>query len=227
MATRNQTVSVQAPSDNDDLPEVNLPPMDSPEEFETDLPDYEPGHTTVVTMSWEELNDLSTESSTDEAEWQKLNPPMRVDYIKEDKWEFNASDDPSRGVRKDHYINPNDKQQGDLSPEGRIYLSFRGYCKPHMHQGHLYTPLFTLRLSPDKREKEDKNGKMVVDSAHLRYLEVTNAYLAYHGETLDKRQKGFLTRLVNFVVNDPFKVNHFNGDNGPFVNKVKPVYQKR
>lgn len=221
MASKNQVVPSSVNVEDD------LPSLEEPDEFNTDLPDYEPGHTTVVTMSWEELNDITGDSSTDEQEWQRINPPMRIDYTKRDKWEFNIKDDPNNGTRKDYYIAGNDSEPGDFASSGRTYLNFRGYCEPLMYQGHVYTPLFTMRLSPDKREKEGRDGKMVPDSAYKIFLEVCNAHLAYHGETLDKRRKGFMQALVDFVVNDSFKINHYNGDNGPFVTRVKPAMRQR
>lgn len=194
--------------------EFNFPP-----EFESDVPQGrihntdglppssavgQRNSTTVYQPTGSGLDALAGmefDQAQDEQERKKLDAPTG-DWQKEDRWEFEL------------YIRTEDSQPGDKNPAGRTYFNFKG--KPHSREANdlVYEPTLFLRMSPDRRYKEDKPQE--VDMAHKLYLLAKDVYLELKEEAATDPRK-----FVTMLIEDSYVVRTMNGDGGPIVVAIK------
>lgn len=172
-----------------------------PEEFEADpLPNGEGA------LSADALNSMGFNDTQDELERQKMNPPVG-DWDKEDRWEYEKR------------VNSEDRQVGDIDGAGRTFLIFKGKPKSREANGLDYEPMLFLRISPDKRYKQDKPTE--VDSSYKLFLKVKDMYIEKKGEKV----KNF-GQLKSMLEEDSYVVRTMNGDNGAIVVDVRVKRQR-
>lgn len=188
----------------DDIPELGAIP--------DEINDEGQGHnhytTAEATIDLESLRGLGFNHKQDELERAKMTPP-RGDWEKEEPFTFEVS------------FNEADSAPGDCFPtRGRVYYKFAGYPKPRVVNGLSYRPMLFLRISPDKRQKQDDPTK--TDKSYQLFLEAKDLYLAQKGESASDQ-----AQLITLLVEHSYLVNTMNGDNGVVVLHVKDKRQPR
>lgn len=174
--------------------------LDVPPTFESDEPASSSSNN-VVGLSMDELLGKSLDNTRDEADYAAMYPPTG-DWIKEKSWLV------------DKFVYTQDQQPGDIDPAGRTFLTFEGFPNSRVANGQEYEPKLRLRISPDKRTKQDNPKE--VDSAYKLYLEAKEVYLALHGETCKQ-----MAKLVHCLMHDSYAVRTMRGDQGPLIIQVK------
>jgi hypothetical protein len=205
MATRNHT---QTPVETEsEALDATFPPTDDdPEEFTADVPVPANGTSRGFNASLDELNSVTFDSSTRDQDYKQLNPPTG-DWLKEERWDF----DKEKGV----YIKEGDCKPGDINPKGRVFISVSGVPKSRVVDNIEYQPVMQIRVSPDKRLKDESDPKSM-DMAYKLYLQSCEVYMAIHGKNLSKPSE-----LVHFLTEDHFTIRSMNGDSGPLVTNIK------
>ena len=207
---------------------TNVPKFDAEESIPSTTPGTKhPQHTPTLPHT-DEVEEVPTQYTTDDTDstlstnapgmtfeggsydddYKKLNPPTG-DWQKDDRWDT---------VKM--FVNENDQQAGDKNPVGRTYFSVSGKPIPRVAFEVEHQPTLFLRISPDKRYKEDEPNKF--DSSYKLFMEVREAYLAIHGKLLTNE-----TDLRYFLVEDDYIVRTMKGDNGPIVVNVKVKRERK
>ncbi len=187
-----------------DMPdEFNVPTLEpSPHDV------YNPPHSEGGALTLEDLEEIGVNEQQDEAERKKLYPPPG-DWIKSIDWDY-------RLARFE-----GDCQPGDISPSGRTIYVFFGKPEERIdREGNAYQPVLNLRMSPDRRFKQDDPTK--VDFSYAMYLKAKDLYLALKGAKMTKQ-----VQLVRMLIEDEYVVRTMNGDSGPFVLEVKQRRQQK
>jgi hypothetical protein len=186
----------------------NTPPADSefiqepddnlqiPEEF-TGAGYSNNGTAMNGSLTLEQLNELGFDDERDEAELAKLNPPTG-DWMKSDTWELSQNT----------YTDNN--APGDIDPAGRTVFVITGKPEPRTANGMEYQPTLRIRISPDKRYKQDEPTK--VDGLYKLFLEAKELYLAMKGEKVRK-----MGQLLKMLCEDSYVARTMKGDNNPVV----------
>ena len=153
-------------------------------------------------------SNMSFEGGSYDDDYKKLNPPVG-DWQKDDRWDTVKT-----------FVNENDQQAGDKNPVGRTYFSVSG--KPIARVAHEveHQPTLFIRLSPDKRYKEDKPAEF--DLAYKLFMRVREAYLTINGKLLANE-----TELRYFLAEGDYVIRTMNGDNGPIAVDVKVKREKK
>lgn len=160
-------------------------------------------------LTLDDLGSFSTDTNkADEEEYQKLKPP-KGDWQKVEVWKFS------------HRTNNNDTLPGDIDTSGRTYFNFAGYPLPREANGVEHKPMLFIRVSPDKRSKQNDPNKN--DMAYTLWLKAKNdLYLALYRE-LPKTYR----QVVDMLENDEYIVRTMNGDSGTVVVDIKAKRGKR
>lgn len=192
-------------------PETTKEEFTMPEEFnEDDITSRGNSHIATVEhvgLTLDQLNNIGFNNQQDEAEYAKLNPPVG-DWVKEDRWQFSTR------------LNSNDDSPNDINSSGRTTLNFMGKPESRQANGLEYQPMLFLRISPDRRYKQDKPTE--VDMAYKLFLRAKELYLQLNSETPKN-----IGQLVNMLCEDSFVLRTMNGDNGPVVVDIKAKRQQR
>ena len=179
--------------DNDDVPDI-------PDEIQAD--EEQP-----IGLTADQLNEQGFNDEQDEAEVRKLNPPTG-DWFKEDTFEY---------VKR---VNTEDQMTGDIDHSGRTLMTFTGRPEPRTANGIDYQPMFFIRISPDRRYKQDKPQE--VDLAYKLFLKAKELYLALYAE-----KPRNLGQLKDMLCEASYVVRSMNGDNGAIAVDIKPKRQQR
>lgn len=158
-------------------------------------------------LTADQLNEQGFNDEQDEAELKKLNPPTG-DWLKENTFDY---------VKR---VNLEDQMVGDIDPSGRTFMTFTGKPEPRTANGIEYQPMFFVRISPDRRYKQDKPQE--VDMAHKLYLKAKELYLSLHAE----KPRNF-GQLITMLCEDNYVIRSMNGDNGAIAVDIKPKRQQR
>ena len=158
-------------------------------------------------LSIEELNAMPLDQAQHEADYKTMNPPTG-DWFKEDLWVVTKR------------VNVEDRMPGDKDKSGRTYYTFSGYPEPRVANGIEYKPMLFLRVSPDRRFKQDKPQEF--DMTYKLWARAVELYLSNKGEIA--RSVGDVCGLLE---DDQYTVRSTNGDSGPFIVDIKPVRQRR
>lgn len=178
---------------SDDIP-------DTPDEIQADI---EQG----AGLSTDELNAMPIDQAEHDADFKRLNPPTG-DWTKENTWVSTKR------------VNTEDKMPRDRDKGGRTYYTFSGYPEPRVVDGLEHRPMFFLRVSPDKRFKQDKPQEF--DLAYKLWTKAVELYLSVKGETAK-----VIGDVCNVLEEDQYIVRSMNGDSGPIAVDIKPKRQQR
>lgn len=156
-----------------------------------------------------DLATMSFNDTQDEEERKRLFPPAG-DWLKVD--EFDSSDPEFRS---------DDCQLGDISPKGRMILSFMGKPEARYNStGDEFQPTLFIRISPDRRYKIDKPSE--VDLAYKMFLRAKDLYLEIKGEKPVNPEE-----LRVMLASESYTIRTMQGDSGPFCLDIKPNRKAR
>src|SRR3990167_11215321 len=189
--------------------------FDMPDEFasntntntNTNTPTSQQPSDVTGVLSDSDVDEIGFNDEQDEAERAKLNHPTG-DWEKDDSW------------KSEKRVQAGNCMPGDLDSAGRTSFNVMGKPKPRQQAGLEYEPTLFLRLSPDRRYKEDKPTD--VDMAYKLFLKAKDVYIALHSE-----KPATLRQLRVMLEEDNYVVRTMNGDNGPVVVDIKVKRERR
>ena len=164
---------------------------------------------TSSNVSLGELNIRDQDNSHDEEiERAKLDPPAG-DWEKDDRWESRV------------FIVEQDSLPNDLFAGGRIVINIWGKPKARVKMGLEYQPTLRVRLSPDKRHRQDEPEK--IDSSYKMYLLAKDLYLALNGRKLETvgDKKAQLQALEEMLTEENYVINTTVFNNSLFSQGLK------
>lgn len=186
---------------------------DLPTEFDdepvgTSTTAYANGQSMTSTgMDLDALNNLGFNTARDEATRKEITVPGG-DWVKTDRWKFSK------------LVYGGDNLDDDIDPEGRTMFVISGKPDNRTVEGVDYQPQLFVRMSPDKRYKQDDPTK--VDTAHKMFLRAKDLYMAIHGA-----QPANYGQLITMLTEDSYIVRTMVGDNGPIVVEIKAKVMRR
>lgn len=184
MASKTQTAATQ-----------NTTANDFPEDDE-----FPESQTSSAQSSHEALNGLKFNREATTQAFRQQNPPQG-DWLKREVWECKVST-----VEKD-------SQPGDLDPKGRTILTFTGSPVERIEEGEIYKPTFRLRVSPDRRYKEDGSDDTPFK---LWSTAVEQLYVSIYGRVTD--DVGDIARML---MEDEYVIGTYKGDSDLMINRLK------
>lgn len=191
-----------------------MPKAAKPDEFdmgdETEPTEFsdEGGNTASKSTGTADFAAMGFHKADEEASRRRLYPPTG-DWVKTDTWKF------------DYSYRDDDNAPGDFNSEGRLVYNFSGQPDPRLNkEGDEFCPMLFLRVSPDKRYKQDKPTEF--DTAYKLYLQAKDLYLELKGEVPENQ-----LQLIDMLIEDSYTLRTFNGDSGPIISDAKPIRKRR
>lgn len=201
---RKNTMATNPPINIEDDPTLNVPNSNT----------TEPNEYTTESQPSRSLDDIGFNDEQDEYERRRLINPTG-DWLKSEDWSF----DPAKNIR----VNTDDSVEGDIDPAGRTSYTVYGYPEERLDkEGNEYRPFMRFTISPDRRYDKKPDRKGQVDFLYKMFLAAKDVFIAVH-----ERKPKNMTELMNCLMYDHYVVNTMNGDDGPFVTKLKPPRQQR
>ena len=157
-------------------------------------------------LSLDDLDSVGFNNEEEELQRAKLNPPAG-DWLKIDKFDFRITQV------------ADDCQPGDINPTGRTLYLFSGKPESRAANGIDYEPMLFIRMSPDLRNKQDKDE---IDNAYKLFLKGKDIFLSVHDEMPSSHRQ-----LVEALEEEEYLIRTLNGDSGPFVIDIKPKRVKK
>jgi hypothetical protein len=189
--------------------------MDTTDEYNPSEEREETPQTESYALTLDQLMSVSTDEEREESDHHKLNPPAG-DWVKSQAWEF----DPAKHL----VVRTDDSMKGDINPNGRTFFNLFGEVDTRTdREGFDHTPKLFLRVSPDRRYKEDKPDDY--DSAYKRYLEAIDLYMNIHGEKPENPGKA--GKVLMMLIESSYTLRTMQGDNGLVVTGLKPNRKQR
>lgn len=160
-----------------------------------------------IGLSADELNTMPLDQEQHNADYKAMNPPTG-DWLKADTWTLTKR------------VNADDKMPKDKDTVGRVYYTISGYPEPRVADGIEHKPMLFLRVSPDRRFKQDKVKEF--DLAYKLWAKAVELHLSIKG-TVAKT----IGDVCGVLTEDEYIVRTMNGDSGAFPVDIKPKRQQR
>jgi hypothetical protein len=130
------------------------------------------------------------------AEDHKLMSAPDGDYIKTERW--------LESFKRTSY---DDREPGDVYPDGRSVYTISGKPEPRVVNGVTYQPTLFVRCSPDRRMHRDRPGEF--DFNYKMYDRICEVFLTVMGRELENE-----TDLQQFLEEGQYTINTLVGRDG-------------
>ncbi|MGL5935456.1 MAG: hypothetical protein ACRCZI_07510 [Cetobacterium sp.] len=159
-----------------------------------------------------DLDSITFDEAQLEADKKRMTAPAG-DWVKSEEWSFDKA--------KNIHCNVEDREKGDVNLKGRTTYMLFGYPDERSDkEGNTFRPFMKIQLSPDKRMHREKEDQF--DHRYKMWVLAWDLFVHLY----ERKPKGH-GELLRCLAEDTYVLNTMNGDDGPFVLRVKPVRKQR